>query len=471
MGDISVKTSLRTMILTAAGVLGPAAIAYAQPAEGLAPATTPEAPTTTAPAAQPAPVAQPAPTTTAPAAQPAPTTTAPAAQPAPTTTAPAAQPAPTTPAAVPAEGSTSSAEPPKEAEKPSPFRFTWLTWNQTATTTLLGVGHNNIGTEDEEYAWEWSFAPRYYFYDKPDRQAYVNARIGWQTELTNSNSSVEKNQTYFEDTSIGAGYSMTALTSADKKSKFFAGIGGSVALPTSKASANSGKYLSTTLSIAPRASINLLGEKARGFNTLIVYGSVGWSHLFARSYNATNEDIATNHYIQSSSASSNYFQSDQTSMRSFDMNRLKMSIGYFLPIIGDLYFANSYGITEGFKHDYQAGGGTGAGCDVIIMGNQCVVASRDANRSTRTVSTAFDVSVSYDFFDGSMRWGLGYSNENLQLGEDGLQRNFFYSPSATFYTDVIVMFDGVIKQVQKRANGTDGKRVGLASREARALSF
>src|SRR5262245_38205166 len=53
----------------------------------------------------------------------------------------------------PGPDTTSPAPAKKEEKKPNPFRFSWFTWNQTATTTIFGVGRDNIGSEDEEYDW------------------------------------------------------------------------------------------------------------------------------------------------------------------------------------------------------------------------------------------------------------------------------------------------------------------------------
>lgn len=363
-------------------------------------------------------------------------------------------------------GKDATATNPKEKapEKPSPFRFSWFTWNQTATSTILGVGRNNIGHEDEEYSWEFTLTPRYYFVDTPMHQAYVTGKVGWQTELTNSNTTTQQRQTLFEDMSLGTGYAYTLYTSADKETKVYPGIGASLIFPTSKASAGQGKHLVTSLSFSPRAVVKILGEKAKGLGMIIAYGSVAWSHLFAASYNAINPDVATAHYIQSSSDSNARMSlSDQTGMKGFDMDRVKLTAGYFFPVFGELYFANSWAITEGYSHDYSAN----PGCAVTIM-TGCATAQSDPNHATRNVHTSFDVSLSYDFFESSLRWAVGYQNDTAQLGEDGQRRSVFYSPASAFYMDIIVMFDGVYKQVDQRVNknkkaalGPFGRRTGM----------
>ena len=87
-----------------------------------------------------------------------------------------------------------------------------------------------------------------------------------------------------------------------------------------------------------------------------------------------------------------------------------------------------------------------------MSGSTCVDAAHVDDPTTRSVSTLFDVSLSYDFFDSSLRWAVGYQNDTDQIADDGTHRSVFYSPGSTFYMDVIVMFDGVMKQVHNRVD-------------------
>jgi hypothetical protein len=317
-------------------------------------------------------------------------------------------------------------------------------WNQTATTTALGVGRDNIGGEDEEYSWEFAFTPRFYFVDTPVHQAYVNARIGWQTELTNSNMTTDRRETQFEDVSLGLGYFVTAYASKSKDSRYSPGLTASLAFPSSKLSRGQGKYLGTSLTFAQIGQVSLLGPKAKGLNSLTVSANVTWSHLFARSYNPTNEDLN----VPRQSAAGVSYLSDQVSMRSFAMNRLKLGVSYFIPLFDELVLSNAWAITENYKHDYKDGG-TGTGCDVQILNQPCVVAQRDPTRVTRSVNTTFDVGLSYDFFESSLRWGVGYQNDTNQIGDDGKRRSVFYSPGSAFYMDISVLFDGVYRKIDK----------------------
>src|SRR5262249_39450304 len=115
-------------------------------------------------------------------------------------------------------------------------------------------------------------------------------------------------------------------------------------------------------------------------------------------------------------------------------------------IYKELYFANSWKLAHGFKHQFTPGGGSG--CDVSISNQPCVVAGHVNNPALSNVTTTFDISLSYTFFD-LVRWDLGDQNETGNIAEDGRHRSVFYSPDAAFYMDVIAMFDGVYEKYQE----------------------
>lgn len=360
-------------------------------------------------------------------------------------------------------GDTSVSEPDsggKSAFDSSRFRMSNFNWNQTATTTALGIGRDNIGSEDEQYSWEFAFAPRYYVVDTPRHQLNVNARFAVQTEMTNSGITTTRREPLFQDIALGLGYSLTAYRS-ESGVLYAPGLSGTLLFPTSKMSQGQGRYLGTSLNFSQTLALPLLGNDAKGLNSITFSGGLTWSHLFARSYTPTNEDL--NYPRQS--ASGQTILSDQLSSRSFAMNRLRLLGSYFIPLYDQLVFSNTWAITQNYKHDFKDGGGNG--CDVIIMGGTCASASRDETRVTRTVDTLVDVSLTYDFFDSTMRAGIGYQNGTNQLGEDGKYRNILYSPGAAFYMDVTLLFDGVMRQFEKKTAAENKTALDAAHQKLR----
>ena len=334
--------------------------------------------------------------------------------------------------------SSSVAKKEEKPEKPNPFLFSWFTWNQSATTTLLGVGHNNQGGDGEVYGWDFKFTPTYYVFQNKKDAISLSSTLGASIEFTNSDETTRKHELLLGDIDVGARWGHTVYETDKGQTKTIPGLSFKMILPTSKASRNEGKYFATSVGASVRQIAKILGKDAKGLNNMIMSGGMSWSHLFARSYNPTNSDL--NRPRQSATGAT--FLSDQLDMKSFNMNKLALSAVYFFPIYGELYFANAWSWTNGFKHDYEGG------CDVAVLTNPCVRVQRDPTRTTFNVKAEFDVSLSYTFAD-SVRVDLGYHNEAAQIGPDGQRRNVFYSPDAQFYTDVIVMFDALYEKFSK----------------------
>jgi hypothetical protein len=161
------------------------------------------------------------------------------------------------------------------------WRGTTFTWNHSATTTLIGLGRDNIGGEDEVYSWAFLFRPNIYIVDLPKDKLTATMDIGWETELTNG-LTTEKRETLFQDLTVGAKYARTLFESGGKDKgeyKTTVSLGGRLRFPTSKFSANQGKYLTTYLSPTLSQQIKILGLNAVGLNNITAAVSASWGHL------------------------------------------------------------------------------------------------------------------------------------------------------------------------------------------------
>jgi hypothetical protein len=332
------------------------------------------------------------------------------------------------------------------APKPNPFRLSWFTWNQAATTTILGVGKDYQGADGEVYSWDFTLAPRYFVYDKPEDQVNIFGEIGWTTELTNSDSSTKKRDTFFKDMQLGIAYSHIIQNEAHGdvekgENRFIPGVSFRTLLPTSLASRNEGKYLVTALGASSRGFIRLLGNKSDFLANIVVSGGLTWSHLFSKSYNPVNADLDR----PRQNATGQTISSDILSGKSFDQDRLTLSLGYFFPIYKSISFGQSIRLAKGFKHHNV---GSPDGCDTKVL-TGCVAVPNSPDATETSTTTTFDTSFSW-FPDNN--WGhvsLGYQNETAQLGEDGQRRSIFYSPDAQFYLDLAVHLDGVYDEAKK----------------------
>jgi hypothetical protein len=409
-----VKKTLRTMMLAAASVLGSVAVAQAQPAP---PAPPPAEPPPPAPVAPPAPPPPPA----------AEFGVAPAALPA----------APASSAPVPTVSFGSAPAPDSATATPekkgNPFFFTRFNWGNTASTKIFGVGADYGDKSDEQYTMEFSLSLRYYLLNETYDKVWVNAGLGFATELTNSDSTLKARQPLLNDTSIGAGYSHMVYRSADKSTFTTPSISATLVLPTSLASRAQSKYLSTRLGAGLVQGVPLGGPKSDWFSDVTFLGSVSWTHLFSNSTTAVNDLIAALYKRQTIDPEG--FSSPQMSGSFLAKNSAALNFTYYLTIYKDLSLGNTWGVSIPDK--YQ---GPAISCVQISTG--CVALDKSV-RALNPVTT-FDIGLSYTFFN-TARIDLGYQSIAPALGDNGgKRRSIFYGPDASFYGNVSVYLDTII---------------------------
>ncbi len=345
---------------------------------------------------------------------------------------PGQPPPPATAPAAPQADAPKEEDPIPAALKPSRFRFSTFSWSQSASTTMLGLGRDQIGNEEDVYVWDLSFSPQYWFYDEKDDKLFVNASIGMSVEWTDSATTTTKHEPQLTDFQLGLGYNRSIFTSEDSEwlTRLFVRARG--IFPTSPISQAQGRFMTTSLGVSFLQVIKLLGNDADGLNNLTLLPGVTWSHLFARSYTPTNPDLER----VRQSAGGQTILSDQLTFSSMDQDRIIPGIFTSLPLYKDLTFNTTWRLIGRFRHDFE-----GTGCDATVMG-ECVQADRDPNRVTYLTNSSVDFSLTQGIYN-IVFLTAGYNNETLTLGEDGKSRNVFYSPSALFYLDVSVQLDQI----------------------------
>jgi hypothetical protein len=340
---------------------------------------------------------------------------------------------------------------PKPADKPNPFRFSWFTWNQSATTTIFGIGQDYQGTDSQAYNWDFTFTPRWYFYDKHEDQIAIAAELGWTTQLTNSNVSAlttNLHETDFKDMSVALLYSHLLYESQARPGvdqgeyKTYPGASLRLIFPTSPQSSGQGKILALAITPSIRQQVRLLGNKSDWLGNVIMSGSVGWTHTFTQYTTPTNENTPTFNTTYSGGplTQDNTPFTDQLSGAYFEDNRITLAFVYFFPIYKELYFSNAWKFVKSFH--YAAPSNVCA--PAMGVANNCAMplSGGVGNPVNQDTSTSFDVGLSYTFWD-TVRWGVGYLNESNQLTPASTYRSVFYSPDAVFYMDVIVQLESI----------------------------
>lgn len=392
-------------------------------------------------AQQPAPAAQPAPD--GPAAAPAPA--APATTPGATGPGPdASQPGAAAAPAAPAADTTKVAPQPKDtAPEPLIWRGTTFTWTNAATTTMLGLGSDQIGFEDDFYGMDWVLSPQLFVLDLKDDKIILSAEAGVSLEITDSGTTTKKREPQFRDTQLGVAYNRNIWGSEDKEWLTSGSVRARAVFPSSPTSQAQGRYLVSSLGATLTQQIRLLGNEADGLNNLTVQGSFTWSHLFARSYQATNPDLERDRQ----SASGANISSDVLTTSSMDIDRIIPGVTFILPLYKDIALTTAFRLIGRFKHRFE---GTGADVCQDSLGG-CVSADRapEGQDIAYTTNSTFDIALSFPVYD-VVGLNVGYNNETLTLGEDGQSRNVFYSPGAQFYLDLVANIDIIYSKASGR---------------------
>jgi hypothetical protein len=414
------------MLLAAAGVLGSVAVANAQPA----PEGAPPAPLPPPPVAQPAPIAEPV---------------------APLVVAPPPQADAPPPAVVgsgaptPSSGADTTTKEP--AKKPNPWGFTRFTWSNTGSTKIFGVGKDYIGTEDSQFVMGFGMNIRYVYLNEPKDRAYVNVGFGWDVEMTNSDSTTKERDPLFRDMSVSTGYSHVVYQSEDKETKTSPGLSVGLGLPTSLASRNQGKYFTSNVGALVIHQQKLRGSSADWFQGVLLFGSAGWSHLFSRATQPTNEaaNIAQRPRTTCSNGDCAAEGTDALSGGLFTHDTVRLNLTYYLDIYKDLLsFGNTWGYDIPFKYTPPAS-------DCIKISTGCAKPGDLTNPNAGIPLTTFDVSISYAIPSNLGRADFGYTNSAPALGEDGTRRSIFYSPDAQFYVNLVAYFDGIGEKIYDSA--------------------
>ncbi|NUP05498.1 MAG: hypothetical protein HOW73_05505 [Polyangiaceae bacterium] len=347
-------------------------------------------------------------------------------------------PAPGAPAAVTPDKASAPAE---EAPKPLMWRGTSFTWTQNASTSLLGIGTDQVGFEEDVYAWDFILSPQIYLLDLEKDKILAFAEGGVSVEWTDSGSTTTKHEPAFRDTQVGVGYNRNIFKSEDNEWSTDARVRLRYNIPTSKISLEQGRYGVLSPGVSLSQQFKLLGQAAKGLNSLTLTAGFTWSHLFAKSYTPTNPNLQRTRQ----SVSGTTREDDQLSFRSMDIDRLIPSATIGLPIYGGLELTAVYRLIGRFKHDFESGA-----CEIVVMG-ECQTADRDPNRVNYVTDSSFDISLSQPIYD-MFTLNLGYNNESLTLDEASKLRNPFWSPGGSvFYLDLVANIDVIYDKASGRS--------------------
>lgn len=392
-------------------------------------------------AAQQPPPPEPAPAPADPAAQPAP----PAAEPAPPPPAPLAPPAPTS-APTPALGEpdrVTEGEESTDKRKPGaawvPWRGSAMNWSHDVTTTALGVGRDNIGSEGEVYSQGFGATLNYFVIDEKEFRLRLTTAIGFDVEMTDGDTTT-KNEPRFRDMPLTIATGALTVASSDDKEWSFGFIPNYTTIfPTGPVSQDRGVILTMSPRLLTFFTAPILGDDAEHLKGVFGGVSVRYDRTFTEANVPVNDQVAAR---PRRDPSGDTFFSDQISGNRLGDNTLRVG--------GFLFFEEKFGPST----LWLSGGPswsvtflpelTDAGCVQIDTG--CVEVPPDETAPDTRINAGFGASVSY-FPTSEFGFDVSYNNNSLQLGEDGQRRDIFYSPDATFSATLIVSVDAIYERI------------------------
>ena len=315
-----------------------------------------------------------------------------------------------------------------------PWRAT-ISWQQTATTTALGIGRDNIGDSHEVYMMDWSLGLSYTVLDH-DVAGSLSMFItpGFGVELTNSGWTTTEREPQFNDLPLGATYVKSLWSHDDIPLGIAASFSPVLVFPTSPASESIGTYLTTSL--RPGVSLTIpLAYKAPVFKAMAAAFSFRWDHRFGAATTPVNDDL--DRPRQTSTGDS--FLSDQLSFDPLATNTVQESITIMFPqsFAGmDLAFGDGFTFTHAYLPEFE-----GSDCEVQLV-TGCVKASSEEDVRTERNSIGFTAMLSFSPLPEA-GFTLAYANSSTQLGPDGERRSIFYSPNAAFGANIWLSIDAI----------------------------
>jgi hypothetical protein len=109
----------------------------------------------------------------------------------------------------------------KEKETKGPARLPWrgtgVSWDHSATTSLLGVGQDEQSVAHEQYVQTFSAALNYFVVEQEKWSLAVAAAPSFSVELTNSSDTTTLHEPWLNDLPVNAVYRRRLYTNEEKE--------------------------------------------------------------------------------------------------------------------------------------------------------------------------------------------------------------------------------------------------------------
>jgi hypothetical protein len=302
------------------------------------------------------------------------------------------------------------------------YHHSVFSWEHHVSTETVGVG-DDPQSSNPTYTMGLAARTRYYLRDDPGRLLSVRLEGGLYREFTNSDSTTQRGEWSFSDTSLALVYAHRFLGPTDTDGTFFEVRPITLLLPTSKNSYESGRYFAPGALVGLTNIRPLLAGRVHPDISSTVRLAVGYERWFARATVPTSTSLNRVRLTPEGRS----VGGDQLSGSSLTRDQITASARIRFDFGEVVAWTTDFGVQPAWKYALQDEVRL---CGTVTTGCATVDVSDDDSR--HIVSTQFSTEVSVRL-GKSLSLDVGYGNSADQLGRDGRRRNLFYSPSAEFY--------------------------------------
>jgi len=309
--------------------------------------------------------------------------------------------------------------PPPEAK----WRGTTFLLQQRVGLDTVGVGQD-YQSRNPFYDIGVYLRPRFFLWERGPMSLSVRGQFLGSYEVTNSDSTTDKNEFLIEDSLLGLQTDYTFQKATDHPTLVTVQLP-RLGLPTSKASRNVGKILDLGLRVLVDHTVPLRKD-SRVLPTGRIAARLGYMYGFVSNTTPTNDDLQQ----VNQSVDGHLVDNGQVGGAAFaqHMGVIRGIIG--ADIVRDVVnFAFELGVDPALPY--------GLASDMVCnTPTGCFDPPPDqpgVSDQRLTVTSYLDAYVTGVLFDGILDVSLGYENITGQIGDDGQRRNPFYSPYAKLY--------------------------------------
>lgn len=331
------------------------------------------------------------------------------------------------------------------AKKPEKLKWrgTGLVWGHGVSTETVGIGQD-IQTRNPTYEMSFNLRPRWYFYDDEVQNISVRGDLGVFKEFTNSDSTTRRGEWSFTDFRVQGAYGRDLAKDGDYKTDLRLRFP-TIDLPTSKVSANNGRYFQLGGSVGVGQQIPLAGGDQELFPTASGAVSVGYQHWFSRATTPTNNELDRVRMDPDGRS----VPTDQLSAGAFAEHTVPIRFEAAVQIHERVAWHNGLGWSLFWKYKFNESQ------EICNVATGCVQPERVEEPKRFGVNTLFTSEISVDITK-ELGVALAYENLSPQLGPDSQRRNIFYSPEARFFLGASLALD----ELYKTASGGQAAKAG-----------